>query len=85
MKVTVGSYYQDDARGSNREIHITLDELDGESLFGEEWASMSPAEKNTKLSAMADVYLHKYAATRGFRSEEAVAKELQTIIARDLK
>ena len=33
MKVTVGSYYHDEARDHQQEIHITLDDSDGVDMF----------------------------------------------------
>lgn len=37
-----------------------------------------------KLSAMADIFLHQYAASRNFRAEHAVAEDIEAIIRRDL-
>lgn len=85
MQVTVGSYFNDESRGVQRELHVSLDSGDGERIFtADKWTAMSVNEQVQKLSAMADIHVQKYAASRGFRTEENVVADIQKIIARDL-
>lgn len=85
MKVTVGSYYEDDAKGTQREVHITLDENDAKEIFKSGWDNWSVDTRSTKLTAMADILLLKYAVSRGFRNADPVNREMTNIINRDLK
>ena len=85
MQVQVGSYYHDEARGAQREIHLTLNDADGEELFPKGWSEWEPEEKFRKLSGIADILTIKYAVTRGFRSVDTAATDRKKIIERDLK
>lgn len=85
MKVTVGSYYEDDAKGTQREIHITLDEDDAKEMFKSQWDKWSVDTRSTKLTAVADILLLKYAVARGFRNADPVEREMANIINKDLK
>ena len=70
MKVTVGNYYHDEARDRQQEIHITLEDSDGEDMF-KDWASIPNAKKVEKLTALADIYTLTYAMARGYTQEES--------------
>lgn len=85
MKVTVGSYYSDDATGAQREIHITLEEEDALRIFKSHWEEWDPSTQVRKLTAMADIFHLKYASDRGLRSPSNVSAEIQAIMNRDLK
>ena len=83
MKVKVGSYYHDESKGAQREIHIELDDSDGEELC-DNWHTLSHGERYVKLRAFADIYMLKYAASRGLRSEDVVANDIRLIYSKDL-
>lgn len=85
MEVRVGSYYFDESKNAQREIHVTLDQADGAELFKDNWTKMPPETRFRKLSAIADILAIRYAISRGFRFEEAGNEEIQAIVTRDLK
>ena len=86
MEVRVSGYYQDDSKGAQRELQVALNEGDGARIFSQpKWDGWTPATQIVKLTAMADIFLHQYAASRGFRAEHAVAEDIQKIVERDLK
>lgn len=84
MKVQVGSYYLDDHRDEQREIHVTLDDSDAMKIFPNSWEGWDVEEQFRKLSAIADILQLRYAGSRGFRRDDAVAEKVENIIAQDL-
>lgn len=82
MQVQVGSYFADDARGAQREVHITLTEEDATKLFEDKWDAWNTTERFERLSGMADIYMLRYAASRDFRSKDVVDEEIRNTVAR---
>lgn len=83
MEVQVGSYYEDDALGARRDIHVKLTSEDGAKLV-DGWEHLSHSDQYTKLRAYADIYVLKYAASRGFRPQESVVVDIESIYRKDL-
>ena len=82
MQVQVGAYFADDARGAQREVQITLTEEDVKPLYGEVWDSLNLTQKVNQMTGTADIYMLRYAASRGFRAVEIVDEEIRTTKAR---
>ena len=80
MKITVGSYYHDESRDHMQEVHVTLEDSDGENIFKDKWDSLPNNKKMEKLTAMADIYAITYAKTRGYQSEDKADARIQTLI-----
>lgn len=85
MDVRVNLVLQDDARNAVREFSITLTEADGKEMFKNHWDTWTIPTKVQKLRAMGDIMGLQYAASRGFRDPENVAKDIEIIIAKDLQ
>lgn len=83
MNVTVGSYYEDKAKGTQREVHVTLSDEDGVRMFPK-WEEWSVSTQVSKITAMADVFVLKYAVERGFRDESTVQVEVAKLVQRYL-
>lgn len=79
MNVTVGSYYNDEARGQQQEIHVSLDDSDGVEIF-KDWGALSNNKKIEKLTALADIYTLQYAMTRGYVQEARTLDRIQNLI-----
>ena len=65
MKITVGSYYHDESRDHMQEVHVTLEDSDGENIFKDKWDSLPNNKKMEKLTAMADIYAITYELSIG--------------------
>jgi hypothetical protein len=83
MQVTVGSYYEDKAKGTQREVHVSLNDEDGQQLFPN-WSELPVPKRASKLTAMADIMVLKYALERGYRAEDTVQDEVANLIKREL-
>lgn len=85
MEVKVGSYYNDPAREHHQEIHVTLTDEDGLSIWPREWGGWDFNTQFSKLTAMADVKSLQYAIDRGYIDTQHGTDRIKNIIIKYLK
>lgn len=85
MEVKVASLYTDVATDVQRMVEVTLTSQEGKRFFKDKWDKMSIPTQFEKLSALADVLMHKYAADRNLRSTEKVNEDIHELVNRFLK
>lgn len=84
MEIRIGEYFHNTATDSQREVHVTLTDVDGERLFPNKWGEWSVPTRMVKLAAMAEIQVLQYSARKGYRAEHAVKEDIENVIARDL-
>lgn len=84
MEVEISAYYSDDTRGIQEKHSVSLNDSDGERLFGDRWNDMDTTDRNRKLFAYADILLITQGMKKGFRYEESAMSQIKSIYERDL-